>query len=103
MTLQTTEKQVAEAVIVQFDFSPDMATAETLSSVTSILAVNQDEIDASDDVTIASVAISTVSTQIAQCVVSGGTNGELYKLTAIVVTSAGQTLEADGYLRVRNT
>lgn len=103
MTLQTTEKQVAEAVIVQFDFAPDMATAETLSSVTSILAVNQGDVDGSDDVTITSVAISTVSTQIAQCVVSGGTSGERYKLTAVVVTSAGQTLEADGYLRVINT
>lgn len=103
MTLQTTEKQVAEAVIVQFDFAPDMADAETLSSVTSILAANQGDIAASTDVTITSIAISTVSTQIAQCVVSGGTNGERYKLTAIVVTSAGQTLEADGYLRVVNT
>lgn len=102
MTLQTTEKQVAEAVILQFDFSPDMADDETISSVSSIVADNQDEIAASSDVTITSIAISTVSTQMVQCIVSGGTNGERYKLTAVVTTSAGQVLEADGYLRVRN-
>lgn len=102
MTLQTTEKQIAEAVIVQFDFSPDMAEAETLSSVTSIVSANQGDVGGSSNVTISNIALSSVSTKIAQCLVSGGTVGERYKLTAIVVTSAGQTLEADGYMRVRN-
>ena len=102
MTLQTTEKQVAEVVIVQFDFSPDMASDETLSSVSPITAENLGEVSGSADVTISGSAISTVSTQVAQCLVSGGTDRERYKLTAVVVTSAGQTLEAEGYMRVRN-
>lgn len=102
MTLQTTEKQVAEAVIVQFDFSADMAEAETLASVTSIVSANQGDVGGSANVTISNIALSTVSTKIAQCLVAGGTAGERYKLTAIVATSAGQTLEADGYMAVRN-
>lgn len=102
MTLQTTEKQVAEAVIVQFDFTPDMAEGEALSSVDSVTPVNLGEVSGSSNVSVGSLAISSVSTKIAQCLVSGGTDDELYKLTCIVTTDAGQTLETEGYLRVRD-
>lgn len=99
MTLQTTEKQVAEAVLLQFDFSADMAADETISTVSSVTPVNQGEVGGSSNVSCGS---NTASGQIAQTLCSGGTNLELYKITCIVTTSAGQTLETEGLLRVRN-
>ena len=97
--LQNTEKQVAEAVILQFDFSADMATDETISTVSSVTPVSQAEVVGSSNVTCGSNAASG---QIAQTLVSGGTNLELYKITCIVTTSAGQTLETECMMRVRN-
>lgn len=99
MTLQTVEKQVAEAVIMQFDFAADMAEGETITGVTSVTPVNQGEVGGSSNVSCGS---NSASGQIAQTIVSGGTNLELYKISCLVVTSAGQTLETEGFMRVRN-
>lgn len=99
MTLQTVEKQVAEVVVMQFDFAADMAEGETISTVSSVTPVNQGEVGGSSNVSCGS---NTASGQIAQTLVSGGTNLELYKITCIVTTSAGQTLETEGFMRVRN-
>lgn len=98
-TPQTTEKQVAEAVIVHFDFSADMDASETITGVTSVTPVNQNLVGSSTNVSCGSNAAAG---QVAQSLVSGGTNLEKYLLTCIVTTSLGQTLETEGYLEVRN-
>lgn len=100
MTLQSTEKQVAEAVLVQFDFSADMAADETIATISSVVSENQNLVGGSANL---STGSNTISGQVAQSLFSGGTNLEKYKLTCTVTTSAGQTLETEGFMQVRNT
>ena len=96
---QTTEKQVAEAVIQQFDFSSDMSAGETIISVVSVVSDNQNLVGGSANLTTGS---NSAGGTVAQSLVSGGTHLEKYKLTCIVTTSAGQTLETEGFMWVRN-
>lgn len=98
-TPQATQKQVAEAVIVQFDFSAAMALSETITSVAFVTSENQNLVGGSSNLTTGS---NSAAGAIAQSLVSGGTDLEKYKLTCIVTTSAGQTLETEGFMWVRD-
>lgn len=97
--LQTTEKQTAEAVIVQFDFGADMSTTEEISAVVTVIAENQGLVGGSSNVTCGS---NTANGTIAQTLISGGTNLEQYKITCTVTTDGGQTLELECLLNVRD-
>lgn len=96
---QVTEKQSAEAVHVQFDFAADMAEGETIAVVTSVVSVNQNLVGGSSNLT---PSANTASGQVAQSLISGGTHLEKYKLTCIVTTSLGQTLETEHLMQVRD-
>ena len=99
MPLQTLVKQSYEERIFQFDFSGKMADGSTLSSVVSCVSANQGFVTGSGDVTVAAPSVSGVYLQ---AIFSGGTSGELYKITAKAIDSTGQKLEADGFLRVQD-
>ena len=99
MPLQTLVKQSYEERIFQFDFSGKMEAGATLSSVVSCTSANQGFVSGSGDITIAAPSVSGV---FLQALFSGGTSGELYKVTAKAIDSTGQKLEADGYLRVQD-
>lgn len=96
---QTTEKQVAEEVRIQFDFAADMDDDETITGLVSIVSENTGLVVASSNLAVTS---PTAALQIAQAVFGGGTDMEKYKLTAKVQTSAGQLLETEGFMWVRN-
>lgn len=91
--IDTYEKQPSESRLYEFDFSGKMTAAETISSVTSVTPSPASGI---------TVGAPTTSGQVVQVRISSGTADTTYKLTVIVVTSAGNTLEMEGRLHIRN-
>lgn len=97
MTIQTTEKQAAEVVNRDFDFSPEMDPGEAITSVDGVTVENMGLVSGSDDVTCGS---NSYSGQVGRTQISGGTLAEQYTLTMTVTTDAGQTLVLSGLLNV---
>lgn len=91
--MQTLYKQPSESRIYTMDFSANMSSGETLVAVTSF--------------TVSPAGLTytsaTPSGQVVAMRLSGGTDDVQYKITVVVTTSAGNTLENEGYLLVRNT
>lgn len=83
-------KQPGESRLYDIDFAPLLATADTIASVTSVST-------AQSGLTIGSPAFTSPKVQVR---ISSGTDKTLYKITAIVVTTNGDTLETDVFLRV---
>jgi hypothetical protein len=82
--------QPTESRLYNFEFAALLSTGETISSVTSVTP------SPASGITVGSPAISGTKVQVR---VSGAT-AVYYKLTAIIVTSASNTLETEGILRV---
>ena len=85
-------KQPAESRLYAMDFSANMAAADTISSITSVTATP----------TGLTLGTAAVSGQRVQFRISSGTGGTQYKITVVIVTSAGDTLETEGYLEVKD-
>lgn len=92
MAVQTLIKQPAESRLYSMDFSNLLAPGETLSSVTSVTA----------DVAGLTLGSPTCSGVFAYSQISSGTADVRYKVTFVVVTSAGNTLEGEGTLQVKD-
>ena len=90
MTDEILDKQPTESDLFDIDFTPKLATVHSISSVTSVTT-------AQSGLTIGSPVLSTPKVQVR---ISSGTTGTPYKVTAIVVTVNGNTLETDVVLRV---
>lgn len=93
MSIETLKKQPSESRLYTMDFSANLTTSETLASITSVTA----------DIVGLSLGVPVLGSRSAQVRISGGTADVMYKITWVVVTSAGNTLEAEGYLLVENT
>lgn len=85
-------KQPNESKLYSFSFDGQLRTADTIASVTSIAASPTGELTIG--------AASHDSDKIAQARISGGVDETTYRLTCIVVTTLGDTLEIDGDLYV---
>ena len=85
-------KQPSESRLFDFDFSGKARTGEAITAVSSVTG-------SPSGLTIGSTAFSGM---IAQARISSGVDGNYYKLTCVVTTNQSNTLELDGYLRVRN-
>lgn len=83
-------KQPSETKIFAIEFSNQLASGDSLSTLTSVL-------EATGDITITSKSISGTTVL---GTYSGGTDGTTYAIVAIVVTTDGETIESDVYLRV---
>lgn len=92
-------KQPSESRLYSFDFTELLDSSETISSIVSITQENLGKVTSSEDLTLTSPAITS---KMAQIRISGGTHKENYRITAIITTSAANTLELEGILRVRN-
>jgi hypothetical protein len=95
-------KQPSEQRKFSIEFNNLLATAETITSISS---VSSEKIDGTvTDLTIATTGIETSSVSSKNSVitfwVSGGATGNTYKIEAIVGTSDSATLEGDGILFV---
>jgi hypothetical protein len=93
MNIETLYKQPSESRLYTMDFSANLTTGETIASVTSVTA----------DVAGLTIGVPAVSGRAVQVKLSAGTADVLYKVTFMVVTSAGNILEAEGYLKIENT
>lgn len=99
----TLVKQPAESRLYDMNYKNLMVTAEAIASVTSIVQQLVDPDDGSlsptSDLTIGP---GSFALQIAQARISAGIDGRKYKVTFLVVTDLLNTLEGEGFLKVKN-
>lgn len=88
-SLVVIEKQPSETLILAMDFS-SWLDDETLTLV-----------EVSSSPTGLTIEDEVVSGQTVEMTVSGGTNGQNYRVQVTVTTSEGETLVGDGLLKVR--
>ncbi len=86
------EKQPTESRLYDIDFTSRLATGDTITAVTSVSTAQAG----------LTIGAPTFTTTAAQARISSGTTLVLYKITAIVTTVGGDTLELDIYLRVED-
>lgn len=89
--LTTLYKQPSESRLYDVDFGANLASTETISSVTSYTATPS-------GLTL-DPAIAIDGSKV-QRRISGGTAGTQYKLTVVILTSLGNILEGEGLLVV---
>ena len=96
----TWTKRTGETRLLAFNFAPRMAPGEDLDSVTSITPTSVGRVAGSAG---ADITISTQSTSGSdlEFYASGGTDGEIYKLTMTVVAGS-ETIIGVGYLVVND-
>ena len=85
-------KQPSESRSYAIDFDKLLGAVETISSITSVLS------------TPAGPTISglTIVARTVEFRMLGGTDGTVYRIEAIIITSDANTLEGDGLLVVRD-
>ena len=92
MGVPTLIKQPSESRLYTMEFAANLDEAETITGVSSVVAAPSGlTLDGPPGFS------GTKATQR----IAGGTNGVLYKVTFVVTTSNGNTLEGEGHLRVR--
>ena len=98
MALEKIEQQTTESILLSMDFDNILGSSETISSVTSVTSEIIGSTTASD-LTIGTASISSDGKSVNfRC--SGGTENKLYLIEVLVVTSAGNTYEGDGQIRL---
>lgn len=90
-TVDTLKKQPGETRLFGMSFSNKLNTGETIASIDSMVS------DPAGDLTITD---HSVSSGVANVLISGGVTGKTYKVTVTVTSSEGQILENDGWLEV---
>jgi hypothetical protein len=100
----TLDKQPSEDRLYDMDFSPRLAVTELLNAIPTMIeeTVDQDDgsVTSSTDLTFGT---PTISGQIAQCRISGGLDGVLYKVTfQNAGTDFANLVEAEGFLLVQD-
>lgn len=91
-------KQPDESRLYDVPFTGLLRTGDTVSSA-SVSQEKQGNVAGSSDLTLGSVANDTTSAQVR---ISGGTDGEDYKLEFKATTTNGDTLEMDVMIKVRD-
>ena len=90
MTDKILTKQPSESDLYDIDFAPILRVDDDISSVTSVIATPSG----------LTIGAPTSLGQKVQVRISGGTNLVRYKISAIIISVAGNTKEADVLLRV---
>ncbi len=90
-------KFAGETKLYEFDFTSQIATAETILTKVTTCSVYSGT-DASPSALIAGAASSTG--QVVTQSITGGVLGVIYQLLCTITTSLGQTLQLAGYLVV---
>lgn len=90
-------KRLAESVTLAFDFASRLAIGETISTQ-GVTATTYSGTDATPSAIISGSAAAS-GTKVTQLVI-GGTLGVTYLLLCQITTSAGQTLDLEGFLTV---
>jgi hypothetical protein len=90
---ETLIKQPAESRLYSMDFAPNLDVGETLASVVRVTV---------DRTGLVLNGSPTYSGTKAFQRIESGSAGTNYKITFVITTSSGNTLEAEGYLQVRD-
>ncbi len=90
-SIPTLTKQPSENRLYSMEFAPNLEAGEVIDSVVSCVA---------EPAGLTLVGAPEASGTKASQRISGGAPGVNYKVTFVVTTSALNTLEAEGYLRV---
>ena len=98
--LDTLTKQPAEDRLYNIPFDQELRSGDTLASVSSVTFANLGEVSGSTDITIAGSPAND-NTNV-QPQISAGQDLENYKITAVAVSTNGDTLEVDVMLYVRD-
>jgi len=93
-------KQPWEDRLYDIPFCQELRPGDTIASVTGVSFENMGEVSGSGDITIAPSPAHNDDT--VQPRISGGHDGENYKLEAQAVTAQGDSLEIDVMLYVRD-
>ena len=94
MSKPTLIKQPSENRAYSMDFSALLGEGETIASVTSVTF-------SGPDAALTLVGLPTFSGSFVSQRIKDGTAGVRYNVTFLVVTSAGNVLEGDGILQVK--
>ena len=90
------EKRVSESRLYNFNFSPKLSDAESISSLVSLTNAAT-----TTGLTALTVGTAVISGKQIQFRVSGGSDGGKYLFTGRVTTSLSNIVQAEGYLLVR--
>lgn len=95
MAIPTVIKQPSESRQYTMEFAALLGSGETLATVVSVVV---------DKITSSPLVISSTAVAGSQCTfrLAGGLNGTKYKVTAIVTTSGGNTLEGEGIVQLED-
>jgi hypothetical protein len=96
--IQILMKQPAEVRKYSMDFSNLMAADETISGITSVTSARRGG-DGDNDLVITD---ENIVDQTVEMWIAGGTDRQAYIIEVIITTSAGQTLEGDGTLQIKD-
>ena len=96
--LHILDKTVAESILFDCNLSKRMRTADTIASISSVVATRRALVVGSSELTVGDKAFSGT---IAQVRLSGGTAGEEYIIVFTVLTTAGDTITGSGILQVQ--
>lgn len=88
-------KQPAESIRFNLPAGPRMRDADTIASVDSVIATA-----VSPGTGTVTVSGETDDGTDIQATYAGGTDGEQYKVEAVITTAGGDTIEVDGMLYV---
>lgn len=94
LSVDTLTKQPAETRLLAMEFA--VGRTETLASVVSATSVR---LAGTGNITISAPAVVGNEVRLS---ISGGAAGDLHKVTVVVSTGMGQTLEGEGQLFVRD-
>lgn len=103
MAKRFSPKQTGETILYGFDFTDDLATGETISSVEGgvIVVTVYSGTDATPSAILS--GSPSISGNIVSQLITAGTSGVKYKLTCKVITTPdAQILELDGILKIRD-
>lgn len=94
MAISSVTLLLGESRLCTMDFSALLARGETITAVASVSA----DLHTTPALLI---GVATFSAGLVQFRVGGGLQDSRYKLTVFVTTSAGNTLDGEGYLQCR--
>lgn len=92
-------KQPTEKYLIAVDYTTELATGETIASVT----VTAYEVLTGTNVTSTVIDSTATTTTLGKAVIKAGTSGKKYKITFVVTTSLGYILEDDLFMIVLNS
>lgn len=99
--LKQTDKQTVENKLFGFDFVPEVECDVTIASIVTVTAARVGKVTGSVPVVVSGATFSA-ALKMVYAFFAAGTSLEDYVMTAVVITTDGQTLAVSGMLLVRD-